>query len=70
MSGGSLLDRVELVAASQDELMADLQPVQKLDERSRLRASPVTAGGRNLIVVVGAALDDRNDSVAACGICC
>jgi two-component system OmpR family sensor kinase len=65
VSGASLLDRAQLAAASKDELMVDLNPVQKLDEPSRLRASPVTAGGRNLIIVVGSALDDRNDSLSS-----
>lgn len=63
--GRSLLGRAQLAAAREDELTVDLGPMPRLEEPSRLRATSVLAGGRNLVVVVGAALDDRNDSLSS-----
>jgi two-component system OmpR family sensor kinase len=63
--GSSLLDPSQLAKATGDELTLDRGPTSLLEEPFRLQALPVSAGGRNLVVVVGAALDDRNDSLAS-----
>ncbi len=65
VSGPSLLDRAQLAAASEDEVTVNLGPVRGLDEPSRLRATKVSAGLRDLVVVVGAPLDDRNGSLSS-----
>ena len=48
------------------EVSFDRGPVGRLEEPSRIRASPVSVGRRDhRVIVVGAALDDRNDSLAS-----
>jgi heavy metal sensor kinase len=63
--GAALLDRVQLAEASTGEIRFDRPPVGRIDEPSRIRASPLRAGeGPDpVVVVVGATLDDRNDSL-------
>ena len=61
--GFSTLNPSQLTEAKKDELTVNRGPIGRLEEPSRLRASPVNSGGRNLVVVVGTALDDRNDSL-------
>ena len=65
VSGPSLLDRAQLAAAKEDEVTVNIGPVRGLDEPSRLRATTVSAGPRDLVVVVGAPLDDRNGSLSS-----
>jgi two-component system, OmpR family, sensor kinase len=64
--GAGLLDRAQLAEARRGEIHFDRSPVGRIDEPSRIRASSVRAGsGSDPIVVVGATLDDRNDSLAS-----
>ena len=64
--GASLLTAAQLTEASEGEVSFDRGPVGRLEEPSRIRASPVSVGRRDhRVIVVGAALDDRNDSLAS-----
>ncbi len=65
MSGPSLLDRAQLAAAREDEVTVNIGPLRRLDEPSRLRATKISAAQRDLVVVVGAPLDDRNGSLSS-----
>ena len=64
--GASLLTAAQLAEAGEGEVSFDRGPVGRLEEPSRIRASPVSGGRRDRrVIVVGAALDDRNDSLAS-----
>ena len=65
VSGPSLLDRAQLAAAREDEVTVNIGPLRRLDEPSRLRATKISAAQRDLVVVVGAPLDDRNGSLSS-----
>ncbi len=58
-----LLAPAELLRARSATLLVDRPPLPGLKDPSRLLATPVSAGGRRLVVVVGSALDDRNDAL-------
>jgi two-component system OmpR family sensor kinase len=59
-----LLSRDEVRAAQAKPLFAGRAAVPGLDERSRLLATSVRADGRRLVLVVGATLQDRAETLA------
>jgi two-component system, OmpR family, sensor kinase len=62
-----LLTRSELRQALARPRYFDHGPMPGLDEGSRLLASPVRAGRRRLVAVVGSSLENRNDSLRNLG---
>ena len=61
----ALLRPPELGAARRSPIFADRSTVPGLDEASRLLATPVRRGGRQLVLVVGATKQDRNETLAS-----
>jgi two-component system OmpR family sensor kinase len=61
----ALLRPQELGAARRSPIFADRSTVPGLDEASRLLATPVRRGGRQLVLVVGATKQDRNETLAS-----
>jgi len=60
----SILDAHALALARRHPLTVDTGPLPGLEESSRLLAVPVRSGGRTLVAVVGASLEDRDDALA------
>src|SRR5262249_56098756 len=60
-----LLDRTDLRAAARRAHCADRRTIRGLDEPSRLLATPVSHGGRRVILVVGATRQDNAETLAA-----
>ena len=58
-----LLRPAELAAALRGPLIVDRGPLPGLEESSRLLATPVTAHGRQRVVVVGTSTEARDDSL-------
>jgi two-component system OmpR family sensor kinase len=65
LSGGSVLTPVELDEAASGPSFFDRDSVPGLEGEARLLAQPTDADGRTLIVVVGASVDDRDESLAS-----
>jgi two-component system, OmpR family, sensor kinase len=65
LSGGSVLTPVELAEAASGPSFFDRGSVPGLEGEARLLAQPTDADGRTLIVVVGASVDDRDESLAS-----
>jgi two-component system OmpR family sensor kinase len=65
LGAGSLLSTSELQVARHATFLADRRSVPGLDEPSRLLATPVKRGGRRLVLVVGATLQDRAETLAS-----
>ena len=65
LSGGSVLSREELDEAAHGPSFFDRDSVPGLEGEARLLAQPTDADGRTLIVVVGASIDDRDESLAS-----
>ncbi|MFY9578782.1 MAG: ATP-binding protein [Gaiellaceae bacterium] len=61
----ALLRPAELGAAGRGPIFADRSTVPGLDEASRLLATPVRRGGRQLVLVVGATKQDRVETLAS-----
>jgi two-component system, OmpR family, sensor kinase len=59
----SLLTSAELVAARRGPLWLDRPSVPGLDEAARLLATPVNRGGDQVVVVVGATLENRAEAL-------
>jgi heavy metal sensor kinase len=59
-----LLDQSRLRRARAGTIYVERGPIGGIEERSRLIATPVRARGRDVVVVVGSALDDRDDALA------
>jgi two-component system, OmpR family, sensor kinase len=58
-----LLTAEQLARARDDSMFTELKSLPGvMNNPVRLRASPVEAGGRNLVIVVGASLEERADS--------
>jgi heavy metal sensor kinase len=64
VGGKSLLGASELGRAQRGELFADRRRVPGLDEPSRLLATSLDRRGRRLVLVVGATLQDRAETLA------
>ena len=60
-----LLDPERLARAVRETLIFTRPNPFELDEPARVLATPVTARGRQLVVVVGAGADDRNSQLAS-----
>jgi two-component system, OmpR family, sensor kinase len=60
LSHGSLLSPAELAAATQGPVRLDRPDVEALEGPARLFAKPVSTANRNLVVLVGTSLDDRD----------
>src|SRR5207249_6807196 len=60
-----LLRPTELGAARRGPIFADRSTVPSLDEASRLLATPVRRGGRQLVLVVGATKQDRVETLTS-----
>ena len=66
LENASLLTADQLAAARRETLTFDRGAIQGFsDAPVRLLATPVDAGDETVVVVAGAALDDRNDALAA-----
>ena len=65
LGAGSLLTRAELTRAFRSPFFADRKRVPGLDEPSRLLATRVERGGERFVLVVGATLGDRTDTLAS-----
>jgi two-component system, OmpR family, sensor kinase len=61
----ALLSAAELRRGQGRTLLIDRGPLPGLDRASRLLATPVSAGDRRLVVVVGASLEDRDQALAS-----
>jgi two-component system, OmpR family, sensor kinase len=59
-----LLTASQLRRAGAGTIYVERGPIAAVDERSRLLATPQQVRGRRLVVVVGSALDDRDDALA------
>ena len=64
LAGRPLLAGPELDRAASEPVFLNRPSVKGLEGQARLLARPVHVGGRNLIVVVGASVDDRDESLA------
>jgi two-component system, OmpR family, sensor kinase len=60
-----LLSGGELARAREGSLFVDRSASGELDDPARLLATPVDAGDDRLVVVVGSAVDDRNEALAS-----
>ena len=58
-----LLDREDLAAARDGPIFRELPSIRGLDERSRILAIPVERNGEHLVLVVGATLEDRAETL-------
>jgi two-component system OmpR family sensor kinase len=65
VAGRALLSGPEVDRARRAAAFFDKEDVQGLPEPVRLLAVPVTAQDRRLVVLVGTALDDRNDALSS-----
>jgi heavy metal sensor kinase len=65
LGAGPALDAAQRRAASAGQIFVERSNLPDSDGPARLLAAPVHAEGRDLIVVVGAALDDRDDELAS-----
>lgn len=65
--GRVVLSLAELRAALQGPILVERGPLPGLDERSRLLASPVRARNQQLVTVVGASLEDREEALSSLG---
>jgi two-component system, OmpR family, sensor kinase len=63
VSHASLLSRQELARALQGAIRFDRDDVEAVDGPARFFAKPISANGRTLVVLAGASLDDRNESL-------
>ncbi len=61
----SLLTRAELLRAFHGSFLAEHASAPGLDEPSRFLATPVERGGQRFVLVVGATLGDRTDTLAS-----
>ena len=61
----SLLTARELAAARREPFSADRSSVPGLDEPSRILATAATRGGQPVVLVVGATLQDRAETLAS-----
>ena len=61
----ALLSADQLRRAQRHTLIIDRGPLPGLDQASRLLATPATARGERVIVVVGASLEDRHQALAS-----
>ncbi len=59
----SLLTANELAAARRRMTFLDRGPVPGLDEPSRLLATPISSGGRSLVLIVGATRENRSETL-------
>ena len=59
------LDAADLRRAASGQVYVERDNLPDSDAPARLLAAPVRAEGQNLIVVVGTALDDRNDELSS-----
>lgn len=60
---GPLLTSAQLQRALAGRITVDLPGIAGMDDDVRLLATPVTAQGQRLVVVVGSTLEDRNDTL-------
>jgi two-component system OmpR family sensor kinase len=60
-----LLTPAELARARAGSLFVDRPASEELDDPARLLATPVETGGERLVVVVGSAVDDRDEALAS-----
>lgn len=67
VKGMALLGRTDVRRALARSIFLERGPIGRIDERSRLLASPVHAQGRRLVVVVGVGLGDRDDALRQLG---
>jgi signal transduction histidine kinase len=65
LGAASLLSRPALQRALREPFFADPARVPGLDEPSRLLATPVQRDGKNDVLVVGATLGDRSDTLSS-----
>jgi two-component system, OmpR family, sensor kinase len=65
LHGGPLLTAAELRRAARGTIILDRPNPFEAAEPARLLATPVSTGGRRLVVVVGAGADDRNSHLAS-----
>jgi signal transduction histidine kinase len=63
LGDASLLDREDLASARDGPIFRELPSVPGLDERSRFLAIPVERNGEHLVLVVGATLEDRAETL-------
>jgi two-component system OmpR family sensor kinase len=63
LGGAPALDAADRRAASAGQIFVERSDLPDSDGPARLLAAPVQAEGRDLIVVVGATLDDRDDAL-------
>lgn len=63
LAASPLLPPGELAAATRGELFLDRPAVPGLDEPARLLATPVSRGGRRLVLVVGATRENRAEAL-------
>jgi heavy metal sensor kinase len=60
-----LLSRGELARAREGSIFVDRPASNEFDDPARLLATPVDSRGERLVVVVGSAVDDRNEALAS-----
>jgi len=65
LNATTLLDRVELASAQRGTIFRTLPEVPGLDESARLLATPITRGGRSVVLVVGATRQNRAEALAS-----
>ncbi len=65
LSRDSVLDDTELGAAAEAETFLNRESIAGLDGEARILAAPLEAGGSELIGVVGASLEDRDEALAS-----
>lgn len=67
VKGAALLDRLDVRRALAGSIFVERGPIGRIDDRSRLLATPVHAQGRQLVVVVGVGLHDRDGALRQLG---
>jgi two-component system, OmpR family, sensor kinase len=63
LHGRPLLTPAQVRRARTGTIYVHHGPIAGVDERSRLLATPIRVDGRRVIVIVGSALDDRDDAL-------
>jgi two-component system, OmpR family, sensor kinase len=63
--GRPLLSRDDLARAREKSLFVDRPASGELDDPARVFATAVDTGGERLVIVVGSAVDDRNEALAS-----
>lgn len=61
----AVLDRADLEQATRGSLFLEDSALMGVEESARVLATPVTAQGQSLVVVVGASLEDRDQALSS-----